>query len=170
MNDAAFPAVDPADLGAAVLAAARVRGATLATAESCTGGLIAHLLTAVSGASSVYLGGIVSYSNDAKRDLLGVDPALLEVHGAVSEPVARAMARGARLRLGADTAISSTGISGPGGATEAKPVGLTYIGLATARGERCLEFRFTGSRAENQSMAAEAALRLLLEALSTVGD
>lgn len=170
MNDAADPVENRADLVTAVVGRARAGGTTLATAESCTGGLVAHLLSTVAGVSSVFLGGIVSYSNEAKRDLLGVDAALLEAHGAVSAPVALAMARGARLRLGAAMAVSTTGISGPGGATATKPVGLTYIGLATAQGERCLEFRFVGSRAENQVAAAQAALGLLLEALSTPDD
>jgi len=169
MKDADGHLEDRAELAAAVVERASASGTTLATGESCTGGLIAHLLTTVPGVSSVFLGGIVSYANEAKRDLLGVDPALLEAHGAVSEQVALAMARGARQRLGAAMAVSSTGISGPGGATATKPVGLTYIGLATSRGERCLEFRFAGSRAENQVAAAEAALALLLEALSTAG-
>lgn len=112
----------------------RERGQTLATAESCTGGMIGEMLTAVAGASHYYLGGVVSYANSVKQELLGVGEDLLIAHGAVSEPVAGAMAAGVRQRTGSDWAISITGIAGPGGGTEAKPVGTVCIGLARPDG------------------------------------
>jgi nicotinamide-nucleotide amidase len=108
-------------------------GNTLATAESCTGGMIAHLITAIAGVSPCYLGGVVSYANHAKTEFLGVAPALIEAHGAVSAEVAAAMAEGVRKRLGADIGLSSTGVAGPSGGTVEKPVGLVYLGLATSR-------------------------------------
>jgi nicotinamide-nucleotide amidase len=120
------------DVADAVVAQLARTGATLATAESCTGGLIAHLITAIAGVSPYYLGGVVSYANEAKVALLGVPPALLEAQGAVSPEVARAMAEGVRQRLGAEIGLSVTGIAGPTGGTSDKPVGLVYLGLATA--------------------------------------
>jgi nicotinamide-nucleotide amidase len=110
------------------------RGATLAVAESCTGGLIAQRLTAIPGVSEVFLGGVVSYANSAKRDLLGVPAELLESVGAVSAEVAEAMASGVRQRFGSTLGLSVTGIAGPGGGTAEKPVGLVYLGLATPSG------------------------------------
>ena len=109
-------------------------GATLATAESCTGGMIAQMITAIAGVSPHYLGGVVSYANLAKSELLGVPPALIETHGAVSPEVAAAMAEGVRNRLGADLGLSTTGVAGPSGGTPEKPVGLVYLGLATSKG------------------------------------
>ena len=105
---------------------------TLATAESCTGGLIAQKVTAIAGVSPYYLGGAVTYSNESKGRLLGVPAELIAAHGAVSPEVAAAMAEGARTRLGATIGISTTGIAGPGGGTPEKPVGLVYLGLSTA--------------------------------------
>ena len=122
------------DVPQAVVAQLERTGTTLATAESCTGGLIAHLLTAIAGVSASYLGGVISYSNAAKATLLDVPPELIESHGAVSPEVAAAMALGARARLGADVAVSVTGVAGPSGGTAEKPVGLVYLGLATAVG------------------------------------
>ncbi len=110
------------------------KNATLATAESCTGGLIAHWITAMPGVSPYYLGGVVSYANDAKTEFLGVPPSLLEEKGAVSAEVAAAMAEGVRHRLGATIGLSTTGVAGPTGGTPEKPVGLVYLGLATERG------------------------------------
>lgn len=150
-----------------VASLAMERRVTLATAESCTTGLVAHLLGRTAGVSAVLLGGIVAYSNEAKRDLLAVPGALLEEFGAVSEPVALAMAHGARARLGAQLAVSTTGIAGPGGGSAAKPVGLVYVGLSGPRGDWCAPFRFSGSRLENMEQAAREALRLLYGALST---
>jgi nicotinamide-nucleotide amidase len=119
------------DVPEAVVAQLERTGATLATAESCTGGLIAHFITAIAGVSPFYLGGVVSYSNDAKTELLGVPHELIESHGAVSPEVAAAMAQGTRARLGAYVGISATGVAGPTGGSAEKPVGLVYLGLAT---------------------------------------
>jgi nicotinamide-nucleotide amidase len=124
-------AVDVAD---ALVEQLKRAGATMATAESCTGGIVAHLVTAIAGVSPYYLGGVVSYSNRAKTDMLGVPAGLIEAHGAVSAEVAAAMAVGARERFGTDLAVSTTGVAGPGGGTPEKPVGLVYLGLATADG------------------------------------
>lgn len=133
------------------------RGLTLATAESITGGLVAHRLTSVPGASHVFLGGIVAYTNAAKVQLLGVSSALLEAHGAVSGEVAEAMAVGVRERLGSDLAVSTTGLAGPG--TEGdKPVGLVYVGLAWPGGVRSFSINWGGTRAEIISRAAKSAL------------
>jgi nicotinamide-nucleotide amidase len=119
-----------------LLAACRARGLMLATAESCTGGLIAAYLTAIAGSSDVVERGFVTYSNEAKSDLLGVPPSVIVADGAVSEEVARLMARGARLRSGADLAVAVTGVAGPGGGSAEKPVGLVHI--AADGGERQL--------------------------------
>ncbi len=135
---------------------------TIATAESCTGGLIGHLLTNVSGSSTYVLGGIIAYSNEAKVALLGVSPSTLEDYGAVSEPTALAMARGARERFGADIAVSTTGIAGPTGGTTDKPVGLVYIGLVSMLGEQCERHVWKEDRSGNKRLSAEAALRLLI--------
>jgi nicotinamide-nucleotide amidase len=115
---------------AQLLESCRSRGLRLATAESCTGGLIAALLTEIPGSSDVVERGFVTYSNAAKTELLGVPADLIAVHGAVSEPVARAMAEGALAHSHADLAVSVTGVAGPGGGTAAKPVGLVHLGLA----------------------------------------
>jgi len=120
------------DVAEALLHVLQARRLTLATAESCTGGLVAAMIAAIPGASNAFLGGVVSYSNESKSSLLNVSPQLIAAHGAVSPEVAAAMASGARERLGADLAISTTGIAGPAGATPAKPVGLVYLGLAQA--------------------------------------
>jgi nicotinamide-nucleotide amidase len=117
-------------LAADVLAAARGRHLRLATAESCTGGLVAGILTEIAGSSDVFDRGFVTYSNGAKADLLGVPAALIAAHGAVSEPVARVMAEGALARSIADIAVAITGIAGPGGGSPAKPVGLVHFALA----------------------------------------
>ena len=122
------------DLPEAVLALLAKTGTKLATAESCTGGLVSEMLTTLPGISAYFLGGVVSYSNEAKIALLGVDRGLIEAQGAVSPEVAAAMAKGARERFGADLAVSITGVAGPSGATPEKPVGLVYLGLATDRG------------------------------------
>jgi nicotinamide-nucleotide amidase len=123
-----------ADVADAVVTELAKNGATLATAESCTGGLIAHWITAIAGVSPYYLGGVVSYANHAKTELLGVPAALIESHGAVSPEVAAAMAEGVRARLGATLGLSTTGVAGPSGGTADKPVGLVYLGLATDQG------------------------------------
>lgn len=108
-------------------------GLRLATAESCTGGLVGTLMTAIPGSSAAYAGGFVTYTNQMKIDLLGVDPALIGQYTEVSSPVAKAMAEGARSRTGADVAVSLTGVAGPGGGTERTPVGTVYIGVSSAR-------------------------------------
>ena len=138
------------------------QGLTVATAESCTGGLIAHELTNISGSSEYYDRGIVSYSNRAKRELLGVDEEILKKYGAVSEQTAKAMALGIRNRSKVDIAIATTGIAGPTGGTKEKPVGLVYIGIATPRETEVKKFIFSGNRAENKESTCNAALEMLL--------
>jgi PncC family amidohydrolase len=140
-------------------------GLTLAVAESCTGGLLAAALTDVAGASAVFLGAIIAYSNAAKEALLGVPHALIVRHGAVSAEVARAMAANCRARFHSDVALSITGIAGPAGGTAAKPVGLTFIGLATDEGTSCRRFQWAEDRAGNRKRAVDAALALLDEAI-----
>jgi nicotinamide-nucleotide amidase len=148
------------DVPEAVFAELKRTGATLATAESCTGGLVAHLLTTIPGVSAHYPGGVVSYANEAKVDLLGVDPALLDAHGAVSAEVAAAMATGVRGRLRADLGLSVTGVAGPTGGTPEKPVGLVYLGLATDKGvsTRRLDIGSQHPRSLIQRFAAKQAL------------
>jgi len=141
------------------------RNLTLATAESCTGGLIGYALTEISGSSAYYVGGLISYSNELKERHLGVDAATLEKHGAVSAQTCVAMAHGARERYGADFGVAVTGIAGPDGGTDAKPVGLTYVGVADAEGSDVRRFVWTGNRHENKVSSAEAALQLLRERL-----
>jgi PncC family amidohydrolase len=158
----------PYELAIQVAERAVAQGVTLAAAESCTGGLIAHLLTRVAGVSAVFQGGIVAYANEAKRDLLGVDESLLERHGAVSEPVALAMAVGGRRAFDARLAVASTGIAGPAGGTLEKPVGLVYIAVSADGFEQCRRFRFGGDRVENIVQAAREALVLLRDSLSTM--
>jgi PncC family amidohydrolase len=136
--------------------------ATLATAESCTGGNVAARITSVPGASDYFLGGIVAYANDAKVNLLGVSQETLATRGAVSAECAREMAEGARRALGADLAVSTTGIAGPAGATARKPLGLVYIALAGPDGTQVEEFHFPGGRAVVTDAATEAALLMLL--------
>lgn len=139
------------------------RGLTVATAESCTGGLIAAAITDVAGSSGYFLGSVVSYADAVKTALLGVPSEVLSAHGAISAQVARAMAAGVRLRFGATLAVSVTGIAGPGGGTDAKPVGLTYVGLADERGTEVRRFSWTEDRAGNRRASAEAALAWLIE-------
>ena len=134
------------------------RSLRIATAESCTGGLIGAKLTAVPGSSATYRGGVIAYANEAKVAQLGVPPELLEAHGAVSEPVALAMARGARERFGADLAISTTGISGPEGGSDEKPVGLVWIALASAEEEIAQDFVFPFDRERHRVITAQVAL------------
>lgn len=140
-----------------------LQGKTLCTAESCTGGLIGGALTAVSGASNVYKGGIVSYTNEVKNKLLGVDADLLEREGAVSAPVAEAMAIGARCALDADIAVSVTGLAGPGGDEFGNPVGTVFIGYADEKTTTVRHFVFAGNREAVRAQAVDAALALILE-------
>ena len=134
---------------------------SVAVAESCTGGLLSERLTRVPGSSGYFLGGVVCYSNDLKTKLAGVPPALLETHGAVSKPVAQALAEGIRNRSGADIGIGITGVAGPSGGTPEKPVGLVYISLADERGTQVREFRFPGDRERIRHWATQAALELI---------
>ncbi len=146
---------------ALVLELLRERGLTLATAESCTGGLVASRLTAIPGSSDVFLGSIVAYADAVKAAQLGVPEEVLSTFGAVSAESARAMAEGARERLGADVAVSVTGVAGPGGGTPEKPVGLVFLHAAGPQGERTLRFDFPGDRDTIRGRAAVAALHLV---------
>lgn len=149
------------DLAATVGGLLRAGGLTLALAESCTGGLISHLVTSVAGCSDYYLGGVCSYSNAMKSAVLAVEPAILQTHGAVSGETAEAMARGVRALTGADLALAVTGVAGPGGGSEEKPVGTVFFGIDD-RGERqSLRRQFSGKRSEIQSMSAHTALDLI---------
>jgi nicotinamide-nucleotide amidase len=153
-----------------VLALCRTHGLTLATAESCTGGMVGTRLTSVPGASDVYVGGVVSYSDDAKRSQLGVPERTIALHGAVSPEVAAAMAAGARDRLGADVAVAVTGIAGPGGGTPEKPVGLVELHAAAPAAARRRQLNVPGDRETVRSRATTAALHLVRELLSQTRD
>ena len=155
------------ELAGRVLEAARAAGATVGTAESLTGGLVAATLTDVPGSSDVVRGGVVSYSSDVKRDVLGVGRETLALIGAVSEETACAMAEGARAALGCDVAVSATGIAGPGGAEPGKPVGTVWIGRADASLTCARCCHFPGTREEVRLLAVRAALEFALEALET---
>lgn len=143
----------------------RERGLTLSTAESCTGGNIAHHLTLVPGCSDILQGGAVTYSNRAKSDILGVDPAVIEANGAVSEPVVRAMALGACNAFRTDCAVATSGIAGPGGGTDDKPVGTVWTAAVTPSGTVSEVYHLSGPRAEIIDKATLLALRLLINAL-----
>ena len=146
------------------------RGCEITTAESCTGGMVASMLVNAAGASEIFKEGYITYSNEAKSRLLGVDAQALERYGAVSETVARQMAEGAAAAAGATAALSVTGIAGPGGGTKEKPVGLVYIGCyldGTTTAERNL---FHGSRLEIREASARRALELLLARMEELGD
>lgn len=138
----------------------RRRGITIATAESCTGGLIAATLTEIAGSSEVVDRGFVTYSNAAKAEMLGVDPALIERHGAVSEPVARAMAEGAIARSGAGRAVTVTGVAGPGGGTVEKPVGLVHFAVAVRDGATAHRVERFGDRGRSAVRLATVAVAL----------
>lgn len=140
-----------------------LQGRTLATAESCTGGGIGTALTAVPGSSAVYKGGIISYTNEVKHKLLGVDSSVLECVGAVSSEVAEAMAIGARNALNVDIAVSVTGLAGPSGDDYGNPIGTVFIGYADERDTISREYHFTGDRDEVRNQSVEAALLLVLE-------
>lgn len=142
----------------------------VATAESCTGGLIAKLITDMAGSSGFFCGGVVSYSNEIKTLLLDVPPEQLAAHGAVSAQVARSMAVGARARMKSDLAVSVTGVSGPSGGSAAKPVGLTYVGIADAAGVEVRRFVWSGDRQKNRESTARAALDLLIGRVSAAGQ
>lgn len=142
------------------------RGWRLAVAESCTGGLLGHRLTNVPGSSAYFVGGVIAYANEAKMRLLGVREEDLLRHGAVSEPVVRQMATGARRALGAEVALAVSGIAGPGGGTPEKPVGTVWIGLSTPEGTWARRYRWPHDRLGNKDASAQAALMWLLEVLS----
>lgn len=155
------------ELAARVLEACRKAGLMVATAESCTGGMVAAALTGVAGSSDVFDCGFVTYSNAAKTTMLGVPAEMLATHGAVSEPVARAMAEGALTHSGADLAVSITGIAGPGGGTEGKPEGLVHFASARRGGvteHKRIEFGALG-RQEVRTRSVEQALLMLLAAI-----
>jgi len=153
------------DLGAVL----RERGLTVSVAESCTGGMVGALITGQPGSSSYFVGGVIAYSNEAKEKQLGVDRQLLRSSGAVSREVAEAMAEGARAAFGTSLAGSVTGIAGPDADGSSKPVGLTYIAVASARGTSSREFRFSGDREANRRQAAAEVARLLLEEAAEIG-
>lgn len=148
-------------------AALHQRELSLSSAESCTGGLLGHVLTEVPGISQHYLGGLISYSDQLKREQLGVPAHTLERHGAVSAQTSVAMATGARGRYSSDLAVAITGIAGPDGGTQQKPVGLTYIAIADERGHTARRFQWHGDRRGNKVASVAAALELLLERLAT---
>jgi len=159
---------DGADLAAVVLDAVRRRRGRLAVAESCTGGLLGERLTAVPGASEVFVGGVVAYANGVKTDLLGVAPEIVERHGAVSEEAARAMAAGAQRVFNAYCALAVTGIAGPSGGTPEKPVGTVWLAAAAGEHARVLKRMFPGDRDEIRRRGAQAALDLLRRLLGAV--
>lgn len=151
--------------------AALLTGRRIATAESCTAGLIAARLTDIPGSSAYVTGGVVSYSNEAKTNLLDVDPTLIEAHGAVSEEVAEAMARGALRRFGADTAVATTGIAGPGGGTDAKPVGTVCFSVMLADGPTLTRrLLLPGNRSDVRERSTTVAMHLLRRALLGAKD
>ncbi|HEY9014940.1 MAG TPA: competence/damage-inducible protein A [Gemmatimonadales bacterium] len=155
------------DLADLVLQRARQGGVRIAVAESCTGGLVGTRLTEIPGSSDVFVGGVIAYDNALKRDLLGVPAAMLEEHGAVSEPVARAMAEGALARFDVGAAVAVTGIAGPGGGTAAKPVGTVWLACSCAGATAARRVLFFGNRREIRARAAQAALLLLYRALES---
>jgi nicotinamide-nucleotide amidase len=153
-----------------VLELCRRRGWTLATAESCTGGLVAARLTSVPGSSEVFVGSIVSYANEVKERELGVPRETLERHGAVSAETASAMSAGVRARLGADVAVSVTGVAGPGGGSVEKPVGLVHVHAETPEASHGIEFTYGQDRESIRRRATVAALHLLRRLLTQKGD
>ena len=157
----------PTNIAEKLVALLKATGQTCATAESCTGGGIGAAITSAPGASDVFLGGIISYSNTVKHDLLGVKDETLSTVGAVSAECAAQMAEGARKVLKADIAVSVTGIAGPGGGTPEKPVGLVYFGLSTAKGTRTEKALFQGDRARIRELTVTHALGMLTVAASS---
>ena len=143
----------------------REKGLTIAVAESCTGGLLGSRITDVPGSSDYFRGGLIAYQNDVKEELLGVPAQVLATVGAVSEETARAMAHGARILLKSDIGVGITGIAGPGGETPDKPVGLVYIGVEGPHGAQCRRFQWGGTRIQNKSSSATAAIELVLALL-----
>lgn len=154
-------------LAGETVAAAAGRGVTIATAESLTAGMVSAILADTPGASAMLRGGVVSYSNSVKRDLLRVPQELLDAVGSVNGDVAAAMAEGARNACGADLAVATTGVAGPG-EHDGKPVGTVFIGVASAQGATFYPYSFEGTRAEIRALACEAALERLREALASL--
>ncbi len=146
----------------------RARGWTLATAESCTGGLIADRLTNIPGSSDYFMGGIVAYANAVKMQTLGVPGETIERYGAVSQETVLAMARGARAALRVDIAVSVSGIAGPGGGLPGKPIGTTWVGLAAPDGAWARTFIWNGDRQQNKAYSAQAALQFVFDYLTRV--
>ncbi len=146
----------------------RQRGWQLAVAESCTGGLVGHLLTNVPGSSDYFLGGVISYANAAKLSLLGVHLDTLETYGAVSRQTVLEMAGGVRHLLSADVGLSVSGVAGPGGGTAGKPVGLTWIGLSSPGYEMAWQHTWDGDRLYNKERSAQAVLQHLIEFLQSL--
>lgn len=143
----------------------RAKGWRISIAESCTGGLISHRITNVSGSSDYFESGFVSYSNEAKIEILKVPEEVIKLHGAVSSQTAKAMAVGIRMLRKTDIGVGVTGIAGPTGGTATKPVGLVYIALSTQSCVECKEFRFTGDREEIKLMSSQAAMEMIREYL-----
>jgi PncC family amidohydrolase len=144
----------------------RARGWTLATAESCTGGLIADRITNIPGSSDYFMGGIVAYANTVKIQTLGVPAETIERYGAVSQETVLEMARGARAALRVDLAVSVSGIAGPGGGLPGKPIGTTWIGLAASDGAWARTFIWDGDRQQNKAYSAQAALQFVFDYLT----
>lgn len=152
------------ELARRLQAACVERGLTIATAESCTGGLVAHVLTEVPGSSAYLRGGVVAYADPVKERILGVPADVLAAHGAVSAQVAVAMAEGVRALLGTDLGVGVTGVAGPDGGSDAKPVGLVYVAVAGAGATDVRRFLWSGDRSGNKAASAEAAIGMLAEA------
>ena len=143
------------------------RNLTVATAESCTGGLVSHSLTNTSGSSDYFDRGVISYSNESKSEMLGVPEKILNEYGAVSEQVAKAMAEGVRTRSNVDIGLATTGITGPTGGSKDKPVGLVYIAVSTSKDTMVKMLRFSGDRLENKESTCNAAFQMLLDYLTS---
>ncbi|CAN5534313.1 hypothetical protein BH23CHL2_BH23CHL2_16160 [soil metagenome] len=158
------------ELSNMLASALKARGWTCATAESCSAGLVGHIITMIAGSSDYYQGGVIAYSNRAKEELLGVRSETLSAVGAVSPETAGEMASGARRALHADVGIATTGIAGPGGATDRKPVGLIYVAVALPAGETVRELRLDGDRLENIVQSAVQALQLAIDEISANDD
>jgi PncC family amidohydrolase len=153
------------ELAARLQVLAVAQGVTVAAAESCTGGLVGHGITANAGSSTFFVGGVVSYADAVKVKVLDVPAEAIERHGAVSAQVAVARAPGVRTHLGADYGVAVTGVAGPNGGTDAKPVGLTYVAVAGPQGDEVRRHAWDGDRAANKDASARAALRLLIDVI-----
>jgi PncC family amidohydrolase len=161
---------DPPDLARSVLEALKRRSLTVAVAEGDTGGLVLEWLTSVPGSSSMVLGGVVAYADRLKAELVLVDPELMRQHGSVSKEVAEAMAVGVRLVTEAGLGIAATGIAGPGGATDTKPVGLAYVAVSDEHGTSVRQHQWYGDRDDNRAASVRALLQLVLEHLENTDN